>query len=95
METLRKIVIGLSGGFTLVSFLTLWLLEVYFAYTSPRAPVPATGKPFSINVHGTVVYLTRCQYLLAGPPMFWVGFYSFLVLGLLIAILGDPFSHKQ
>lgn len=95
METLRKIIIALSGGFTAVSFLMWWILEVYFAYTSPRAPDPASGKLFPINVHGTVVYLTRWEYLLAGPPMFWVAFYSILVLGLLLAFLGNPFPRKH
>jgi len=78
----------------MVSLVTWWLLEIYFSYTAPRAPEPSSGKLFSINVHGTVVYLTRYEYLLAGRLMFFVAFYSFIVLGLLLGLLGNPFSKE-
>lgn len=94
-RTLRKIVVALAGGFAAASFLTWWVLEVYFAGTSPRVPDLGAGKTFSINVHGTVVYLTHCEYFLAGPPMIWISFYSILLLALLLALLGDPFPRKH
>jgi len=92
---MRKLVISLSTGLTALLWLTWWILETYFAYTYPRTPQPASGRMFPINVHGTIVYLTHTEYLLAGPPMFYAAFYSFLLLGLLLAFLGNPFSHKD
>ena len=95
MKDFRKLVIGLCTGLFLTLLATGWVSETYFAYTRPRAPEPAFGKVYPINVHGTVVYLTRFEYLIAGPPMFWAMFCSGVAVGLLLALLGNPFSHRR
>lgn len=75
-------------------FFTMWSAATYFAYTRPQFPERAIGRIFPIRVHGTIVYLTRCEYLLAGPPMFWTVLGLFLAVGVMLAILGNPFSRS-
>ncbi len=53
----------LMAGFTLSL-----LAGEYFAFTRPRAPIPAAGRLYSFNEHGTIVYLTFWEHLIAGPP---------------------------
>ncbi len=40
--------------------------QMFFAYTSPRAPVPSTGHIYPLRVHMTVVYVTFAEHLVAG-----------------------------
>jgi hypothetical protein len=41
-----------------------WLSMSYFGITRPRSPIPAQGRFYSYNDHGTVVYLTHGENLL-------------------------------
>jgi hypothetical protein len=37
--------------------------NLYYAHTRPEAPQPTAGRTFPLNVHGTIVYLTREEHL--------------------------------
>lgn len=58
----------------------------YYLWTSPRAPVAATGQVYPTNVsHGTIVYLTHCQRFLLHDLFFYV-FYGLLALAGLLSL---------
>jgi hypothetical protein len=94
MKRWRKIVLGIFVGLYAAVFIVLWSAQSYFSYTRPTHPDVALGRIWSINVNGTVVYLTHREYLLAGPPMIVAAACSFIVLALLAVVLGNPFSDS-
>jgi hypothetical protein len=49
------VVAGIGSG------LGLFWLEDHFARTRPRMPEPNAGRTFSLNNHGTVVFLDRSE----------------------------------
>jgi hypothetical protein len=57
--------------------LLVWMAGIYlwfeYAATRPRTPNPATGSVYTLNTHGSVVYLTRNE---------WLRLYGLLGLGL-------------
>ena len=74
--------------------LALWVFLCfaigYFGLNRPRAPVVSEGRVFPFHIWGTVVYLTRAEYAIAGYSL-----YYFAVLALLFGIkyrrhLKDP-----
>ena len=42
--------------------------QIVFVYTRPRKIVPSLGREYPLNVHGTTVYLTFFEHLVAGFP---------------------------
>lgn len=73
----------MRSGTVLVIFSVLTLLclavsiffSIYYSSSMPRTPDPAAGRIFPLNVHGTIVYLTKSQHLLT-KWSFWIGFYA-------------------
>jgi hypothetical protein len=54
--------------YVLMAAFTLSLLAgEYFSFTRPRAPISSAGRLYSFNEHGTIVYLTFWEHLIAGP----------------------------
>lgn len=60
-------------------------LSYYYMGAKPRLPQPEFGITYEFNVHGTIVYLTECEYLLH-KYIFFGSFYSGLVAFILRAI---------
>lgn len=93
-KKVRNRVLGFFAIVTVVLGSTLWLSATYFFYYGPTAPNPASGRVYHIDVHGRVIYLTYCEYLISGPLMFWAMSASIALLMLLIAVLGNPSSDR-
>jgi hypothetical protein len=53
----RLAIVFVAAG--LLAMLCFGYLNVHYAKTLPREPVSATGRVYPLNVHGTVVYLTK------------------------------------
>ena len=69
----------------IASLSTSFEVASLYGRTRPRTPHEATGNVFPLNVHGTVVYLTRGEELL----QFW----SFAG-GMLVAIAGGALFER-
>lgn len=42
------------------------IAQELFMFTRPRIPVPAVGRVYPLNEHGTLVYLTYWEHLITG-----------------------------
>lgn len=67
-------VLVILSGLTLLCLAVSVFFSIYYSSSMPRTPDPAAGRIFPLNVHGTIVYLTKSQHLLT-KWSFWIGFY--------------------
>jgi hypothetical protein len=51
---------------TIVVFFSSVLGQTFFSYFCPRVAEPEAGRIYPLNVHGTPVFLTVWEHLLAG-----------------------------
>jgi hypothetical protein len=65
------------------SFAAIWFsFDEYCFQTAPRFPIEEVGRIYSMNHHGTFIYLTKAEYFT------WYGIPAcFLLLGITSAIL--------
>lgn len=61
--------------------LVVWLAMNYFGFTRPRNPVPAEGRFYPFNDHGTIVYLTKIEH-----PIIDLWFWYIVVMAILATI---------
>lgn len=54
----------------LIFFFSNVVAQMVFVYTRPRTGIPSLGRIYPLNVHGTIVYLTFSEHLIAGLPTF-------------------------
>jgi hypothetical protein len=59
------------------------IAQQMFAFTRPRTPMPATGRVYPLNVHGTVVYLNCWENVITGGWAFLLIF----ILGVFWVVL--------
>jgi hypothetical protein len=60
-----------------------WYLQSYYVDHRPLQPTPSVGQIVSLNVHGTTVYLTGIEYVVA-EYSFFVGIIAGLVGGAIL-----------
>jgi hypothetical protein len=63
MENYKKIMAILLGTAILICFSLDVFLNYHYAYTRPVKPQPEIGRIYPLNVHNTIVYLTRDEDL--------------------------------
>jgi hypothetical protein len=66
-------------------------LDNHYAYTRPEKPQPEIGRVYPLNIHGTIVYLTKKEDL----QMKWLfrGMMIFFVLIALFTFFYNPFPQ--
>jgi hypothetical protein len=79
----------LCGYLFVLFFFSNVIAQLFFMYTRPRFAAPASGQVYPLNVHGTVVYLTYWEHLVAGG---WTWLFA-AVLGASWALLSR--YHKN
>jgi hypothetical protein len=60
---MRQIAAPILMGMMPVLLISSVWLQTYYANTRPEQPVADCGQAIPLNVHGTVVYLTRKEDL--------------------------------
>jgi hypothetical protein len=73
------------------SCIFLWgYLENHYAYTRPEKPQPELGRVYRLNVHGTIVFLTKQE----NSQLQWL-FYGgafFVIIAFIYNYYFDPFD---
>jgi len=80
----KPIIISL-GVLTLLCLGVSVFFSIYYVNSMPEIPAPELDRVYPLNVHGTIVYLTKNQDLLI-KLSFWIGFFAGLGAVTLILI---------
>ena len=91
--TFRRVIYAISWltmGITLFPSLAF---EDYFVFHRPQTPIPAEDRIYALSVHGTTVYLTPQEHVLASNNWMAVFVACFFIFGA-IRMDGDPFANK-
>jgi hypothetical protein len=90
-----KKIIAVFIGILIFLCLGFWTyLNYHYAYTLPGQPEPSIGRIYPLNVHGTIVYLTKREYSEINY-LSW-GMTVFIIIGILYTFFCDPFNkHKN
>jgi len=77
-----KIFIILLLVTTITSLMLSVYLSLYYMQSMPRSPQPDIGLVFPLNIHGTIVYVTKQQDSFL-TWSFWIGFSTGLTAGII------------
>ena len=62
-----RTVVGLLSAIGIILGLASWGLWMQYAYTRPQSPDTVVGRIYSLNTHGSIVYLnSQEQFVLYG-----------------------------
>lgn len=65
----------------------VWMAMNYLGFNRPRAPVPEQGRVYPYNDHGTIVYLTRAEHLIAFDLWPW-----YIAAAVIIGVIAKRFG---
>jgi hypothetical protein len=77
----RTLIVRVILSFWLAWLFAVWLAMNYFGFHRPRNPIPAEGRVYPFNDHGTLVYLSRAEHLLVD---LW---FCYVLIGILIMVI--------
>jgi hypothetical protein len=68
-------------------------LDYNYAYTRTERPQPEIGRIYPLNIHGTIVYITRKEDL----QLKWLfrGGFTFFVIAVLFTFFYIPFNQNN
>jgi len=76
----RSLMLRVISSIWLAWISAVWIAMNYFGFHRPRTPIPAEGRLYPFNDHGTVVYLTRAEHLLTVDLWFYYVFAGLLIM---------------
>jgi hypothetical protein len=93
MVNYKKIIIIFLGVAILMCLGFGVYLNYHYAYTRPEKPQPEIGRIYPLNVHGTIVYLTKHEDL----QIKWLfrSMMIFFVMAFLFTYLYNPFNQDS
>jgi hypothetical protein len=93
MANFKKIVAIFIGIIILTCLIWAVYLSMDYAYSRPQNPQSEIGRIYPLNVHGTIIYLTKDEDLqlkllvLIGGIFFFIGFFYTLLV--------NPFNQDK
>ncbi len=92
MVIFKKVLLLLMVVIMFACFIAGVYLQYKFIYTLPETPQSSIGRIYQLNVHGSIVYLTRGEHLLL-EWLFWTGGAATAAI-IIISAIWEPFSKK-
>jgi hypothetical protein len=74
-----QLLLGIVSAISLFASAALW---TYYDHTRPRVANPVTGRVYSLNTHGSIVYLNQLEHRLVYGLLSIAGVCFVAVLGI-------------
>lgn len=97
MQTRKNIWQFAASGvaiFLAVAFTTCWISWSHLARNRSIFPEPALGRIYPLPYRRLTVYVTKLEYMLAGPPM-WIVIATAFVVAVTLDIVRRHLKNKH
>lgn len=89
----KKVVAAIIGALFLICLGSLIYLSEHYAYTCPEHPQPEYGRIYALNVHSTIVYLTKQEE--SQIQWLWYGLGALLAIAAFYTYRFHPFDRGE